>query len=133
MTIKNVTEGEKKLKSLIGFLSANKINKYNRGETKGKKKRKIIQRNLQNKSKHKSHKCFYWVTALRVLSLAGSHSPSHLPRMPSNTELVSGPAVGTTQILVWSYSHVFLPPMSIAIRSSAFSSVGMLNGLLYIP
>ena len=39
-TIKNVTEGKKKLKSLIGFLSANKINNYNRG---GK-----IQKNLQN-------------------------------------------------------------------------------------
>ena len=30
-TMKNVTEGEKKLKSLIGFLSANKIDNYNRG------------------------------------------------------------------------------------------------------
>ena len=38
MTIKNVTEGEKKLKSLIGFLSANKINNYNRGGGKEKEK-----------------------------------------------------------------------------------------------
>ena len=30
-TMKNVTEGEKKLKSLIGFLSANKIDNYNGG------------------------------------------------------------------------------------------------------
>ena len=30
MTIKNVTEGEKKLKSLIGFLSANRIDNYDR-------------------------------------------------------------------------------------------------------
>jgi len=30
-TIKNVTEGEKKLKSLVGCLSANKIDNYNRG------------------------------------------------------------------------------------------------------
>ena len=38
-TIKNVTEeeGEKKLKSLTGFLSANKIDNYNRGEKGGKK------------------------------------------------------------------------------------------------
>ena len=41
-----------KLKSLIRFHSANKINNYNRG---GKKK---IQKNLQNKSKHKNNKCF---------------------------------------------------------------------------
>ena len=40
-TVKNVTEenGEKKknLKSLIGFLSAKKINNYNRGGQKGEK------------------------------------------------------------------------------------------------
>ena len=46
------------------------------------------------------------------LSLAGSHSPPHLPRMPSNTMLISGPAVGAAQILIWSYSCVFLPPLS---------------------
>ena len=34
--------------------------------------------------------------------------------MPSNTVLISGPAVGATQILIWSYSCVFLPPMSTA-------------------
>ena len=37
-TIKNVTEGKKKLKSLIGFLSANKIDNYNSGWGEGKKK-----------------------------------------------------------------------------------------------
>ena len=42
----------------------------------------------------------------RVLSLSGSHSPPHLPRMPSNTVLVSGPAVGAAQTLIWSYSCV---------------------------
>ena len=43
-TIKNLTKGkEKKLKSLIGFLNANKINNYNRGEKRGKKS-KIIYR-----------------------------------------------------------------------------------------
>ena len=51
----------------------------------GKEKKKKIQRNLQDKSKHKKNKCFSWVTAVRVLSLSGSHSPPHLPRMPSNT------------------------------------------------
>ena len=34
--INNVTEGEKKLKSLIRFHSANKIDNYNRGREKGK-------------------------------------------------------------------------------------------------
>ena len=56
----------------------------------------------------------------------------YLPRMPSNTVLISGPAVGAAQILIWSYSCVFLPPMSTAIRTSVFSFVGALNGLLYI-
>jgi len=84
-----------------------------------------IQKNLQNKSKHKNNNCFSWVTAVRVLSLTGSHSPPYLPRMPSNTVLISGSAVGEDQILIWSY--VFLPPMSTAIRTSAFSFVGALN------
>ena len=75
------------------------------GESKEKKKK--IQKNLQNKSKHNNNKCFSCVTAVRVLSLAGSHSPLHLPRMPSNTVLISGPAVGATPILIWSYSCVF--------------------------
>ena len=43
-----------------------------------------------------------------------------------------GPAMGTTQILIWSYTCVFLPPMSTALRASAFYFVGALNGLLYI-
>ena len=54
-------------------------------------------------------------------------SPVHLwesqstsPRMPSNTVLVSGPAVGAAQILIWPYSCVFLPPMSTAIRTNVF-------------
>ena len=53
--------------------------------------------------------------------------------MPSNTVLVSGPAVGAAQSLIGSYSHVLLPLMSTAIRASAFSFVGALNDLLYIP
>ena len=54
-----MTKGEnKKLKSLIRFHSANKINNYNRGEIKEKKKRKNTPKNLQNKSKHKNNECF---------------------------------------------------------------------------
>ena len=70
------------------------------------------------------------VTAVRVISLAGSLSPPHLPRTPSNTVLVSGPAVGAAQTLIWSYSSVSL---STAIITSVFSFVGTLNDLLYIP
>ena len=66
-------------------------------------------------------------------SLPGSHSPPHLPRMPSNTVLISGPAVGASQILIWSYSCVFLPSVYIAIRTSASSFVGTFNVLIYIP
>ena len=32
--------------------------------------------------------------------------------MPSNTVLIFGPAVGADQILIWFYSSVFLPPVS---------------------
>ena len=136
-----MTEGKKKLKSLIRFHSANKIDNYNRGRGKEKNRKKKIQKNLQNKSKHKNNKCFSSVTAVRVLSVtavrvlffAGSHSPPHLPRMPSNTVLISRPAVGAAQILIWSYSPVFLPLVSRAIRTSAFSFVRAFSDLLYIP
>ena len=127
---------EKKFKNLIRFHSANKIGNYNRGGRKKKrrkKERERIQKNLQNKSKHKNKKYFSWVIPVRVLSLSGSHSPPHLPRMPSNTVLISGPAVGAAQILIWSRSSVFLPSMSADIRTSAFSFVGALNDLFYIP
>ena len=43
-TMKNVTEGEKKLKSLIGFLSANKIDYYNK---RGKKRKKIQKKSTE--------------------------------------------------------------------------------------
>ena len=91
-----------------------------------------IQKNLQSKSKHKNNKCLSWITAVRVLSLSGSHSPAHLPRMLSNTVLISGPPVVAALILIWSSSCVFLPPMSSAIWNNAFSFVGALDDLLYI-
>jgi len=76
------------------------------GRIGGGREEKKIPKNLQSKSKNKNNKCFYCITVVRVLSLAGSHSPPHLPRMPSNTVLISGPAVGAAQILIWSYSCV---------------------------
>ena len=56
---KSVTEKRKKLKSLIRFHSVSKINNYNReGVGEGGKRKKKIQKKLQNKSKHKNNKCF---------------------------------------------------------------------------
>ena len=63
---------------------------------------------------------FFLSHCCRVLSLAGSHSPTDLPSMPSNTVLFSGSAVGAAQILTWPYSCVFLPPVSMAVRTSEF-------------
>ena len=74
-----------------------------------------------------------WQTTVRVLSLTGSHSPLHLSQVPSNTVLISEPALGAAQILICSYSSVFLPPMSTAIRTNAFSFVEALSDLSYIP
>ena len=123
-------ERKNKTPQKLRFHSANKIDNYNREGTKIEKKNP---KELQNKSELRNNKCFSWVTAVRVISLAGSHSPPHLPRMPSNTVLISGSAVGAAQILIWSYSYVFLPPISTAIKTRTFSFVGALNGLLYIP
>ena len=50
-------------------------------------------------------------------------------QMPSNTALVSGPAVGAAQTLICSYACVFRPPMSTAIRTGVSPSVGALSGL----
>ena len=96
------------------------------GEEKGKKSKGIYRtsRNIRIIN------VFLESLLSRVLSLAGSHSPAHLPRMPSNTVLVSGPAVGAAQILVWSCSCVFLPPVSTAMRASASPLAGALRGLL---
>ena len=76
MTIKKVTEEKekKKLKSLTGFLSANKIDNYNRGGKKEEKKRKNPKESTEQVKK-KNNKYFCSVTAVRVLSLAGNHSP----------------------------------------------------------
>ena len=125
-------EKKKKIKSSIIFHSANKINNYNRGGGR-KRKRKKSKRIYRTSQNIRIKNVFLQSLLSRVLSLTGTHSPPHLPRMPSNTVLISGPAVGAAQILTWSYSCVFLPPMSTAIRTSAFSFVGPLNDLLYIP
>ena len=108
-------EKKKHLKSLIRFHSANKLDIYNRGGKRKKKKSKRIHRTSQNIRIISVS----WVTAVRVLYLNGSHSPPHFPRMASNTVLISGPVAGAVQIIMWSYS-VFLPLKSTAIRTFAF-------------
>ena len=80
--------GNKNLKSLIRFHSANNIDNYNIGGKKDKKEK--IQKNLQNMSKCKNNKLFFpWVTAVRVLSLTGSHSLLHLPSESESLSVVS--------------------------------------------
>ena len=119
MTIKNVTEEEKKKGSLIGFLSAYKINNYNAGAGRNKKRGKKSE-SIYRTSQKKRIVNVFLVTAVRVLSLTGSHSPPHLSGMPSSTVLISGPAVGAAQTLTWSYPCVSLPPRPTAVRASAF-------------
>ena len=118
--------GNKKSSKLIRFHSAN----YNRGRENGKRKSKRIYRISQN----------IRITKVCLESLLSESFPSlgvtvHLipTSMPSNTVLISESAVGAVHILIWSYSCMFLPPVSTAIRASEFYFVGALNDLLYIP
>jgi len=70
------------------------------GIKRGKKKKfKIIYRTSQN-----IRIINVFLESLLWLSLTGSHSPPHLPRMPSNTLLISESVVRAAQILIWSYS-----------------------------
>ena len=111
-------------RSLNRFNSTKKSTTTTKRGRKGKRKKKI-QKQLQKKSKYKDNRYISWMSAVSVLSLAARHSLPHLPRMPSNTGLISGPAVETAQILIWSYSFcVFLPPMFTVVRTSVFSIVG---------
>ena len=75
-------------------------------ERKRKKSRRIYRASQNIKIIH-----VFLESLISVLSLAGSHSPPHLPRMPSKTVLISGSDLGAAQSLIWSYSYVFLPRM----------------------
>ena len=90
------------------------------GKGEGNKKKKKSKRIYRTSQNIRIINVFHLFHCCQSLSLVGRHSPPHLPRMPSNTVLISGPAVGAAQILTWSYFSVFLPPMSTAIRTSAF-------------
>ena len=79
-------------KSLIGFHRAIKSTTTTEEEKKVEKRKKIP-KILQNKSKIRIINAVLESLLSSVLSLAGSHSPPCVPRMPSNTVLISGPAV----------------------------------------
>ena len=117
----------KKLKSLVRFYSANKINNYNKGGGGRKKVSKRIYRTSQNIGK------------INVFLSHCCQSP--FPRWESQSTSPLYDALyhcadlwtcceGSSALTC---SSVFLPPMSTAIRTSGFSFVGALSGLLYIP
>ena len=122
----------KELRSLIRFHSANKIDNYSRGRKRGKRKKKKFKTIYRTSQNVRIINVFLESLLSRVLPCWESQS-THLPRMPSNTALISGPAVGAAQILIWSCSYVFLPLMSTAVRTSVLSFVGALSDLFYIP
>ena len=66
-----------------------------------------------------------------ILPLTGNLSPPHLPRMPSNSALVSRPAVGAAQTLTWPHPCMFLPPKCTAARAKMFSLAGTLSLFVY--
>ena len=82
-----------------------------------------------------NNKCFFLSHCCECPFPRWASQPTSLPRRLSNTVLVSGPAVAAAQILICSYSCVFLPPMSTALRTSVFFFfffVGALSALLYM-
>ena len=97
-----------------------------KGERKGKEKRKKIEKNLQNKSKIRIISVFLESLLSESFPLVGVTVHLTSPGCPP-TLMISGHDVGTAQILIWSYSCVFLPPMSAAIRTSVFSFMGALR------
>ena len=108
--------------------SANKINNYNRG---GKRREK------------KSIKIYRTSQTIRIInvfleSLLSESFPSlgvtvHLtsPECPPTLCWSLDLLWGDSQILIWPYFCVFLPPMSTAIRTRAFSLEGALR-VLYL-
>jgi len=103
-------------------------------QNRKKKKKKKKKKKPENKSKCKNNnKCFSLISSVSLLSLAVSHITPCLPRMPSNTGLASGSAVGMAQTLIWPYCCLFFPPMTTATRTNVFSFVGNLIVLLCIP
>ena len=134
-TVKNVTEKkEKKLKSLIGFLSANKIDIYNRGGKKKKRKKsKSIYRSSQN---------------IRIInafleSLLSESFPTlgvtvHLTSLgcpPTCADLWTccGSSSDSNLVLLLCVLASNVHSYQSQLFSFFFSFVGALNDLLYIP
>ena len=89
---------------------------------KGKDK---IPKNLNNKSKHKNNKCFSWVTAVRVLSLSGSHSPPHFSQHCANLWTCCGGSSDSNPVLLL----CVLASNVHSYQNYVFSFVGALNDL----
>ena len=81
------------------------------------------------------YRCFWVVVVVfLILFLPSLRVTVHLTSLGCPpTLLISRPAVEAAQIIIWSYSFLFLPPMYTALRASVFSFVGALSALLYIP
>ena len=130
ITIKNLTERKKeKLKSLIGFLLLIKLTTTTEGEKRKKKSKSMYRANQKIR-----------IINVFLESLLSESFPSlgvavHLTSLGWPLTLCWSLDLlwGASQILIWSYFCVFLPPMSTAIRVSAFSFVGALHGLSYSP
>ena len=66
-----------------------------------------------------NNKCFSWISAASAFHSLWVTAHSCLPRMPSNTGLMSGPTVGIAQTNL----PLFLPAISTATRTSVFLCV----------
>ena len=119
---------KKKFKNLIRFHSAKKLTTTTEGQKRKEKKSKGIYRTSQT-----IRIINVFLDPLLSESFPLLEAAVHLTSLLCPPKLlISGPAVGATQILIWSYSCVFFSPMSTAIRTSVFPFVGALNVLLCI-
>ena len=121
-------------KLVLLLLLLNRANSKNKIKNHCKREKKEGKKKTENKSKCKNNnKCFSLISSVSLFSLAVSHITPCLPRMPSNTGLASGSAVGMVQTLIWPYCYLFFPPMTTTTRTNVFSFVGNLIVLLCIP
>ena len=108
---------------VIHTVSASKIDSYNRGGKKEKKEKKKSQRIDRTSQKI--------IINVFLESLLSASFPS-LRVIVQFTSLECpptlcwslGPAVGAAQILIWSYSCVFFPPVSTAISTHEYFFCG---------